>query len=95
MAMEEVAEEEMPEVEQEAMVVHTAPVSRFRLLQANQRYNLALLEEHRLAEAQLEGERAFDAVVATIIEAEPGKMDVNQVVPASVQSARMVPRERY
>lgn len=41
----------MREAEQEAMAVQTAPVFGFRLLQMEHQYNLALLEEHWLAEA--------------------------------------------
>lgn len=47
----------MPVAEEEAMVVHAAPVFGFWLLQAEQQYNLTLLEEHRLEEAQLDVER--------------------------------------
>jgi hypothetical protein len=43
-----------------------APLSAFRQLQEEQRYNMFLLEQHQLAEGQIYGERASEEAVAAM-----------------------------
>lgn len=88
MAMAEVAEEE-------AMAIDVAPpaASEFTMLQAEQQFNLTLLEEHRVAVAQLKAERADAAAVAELL-ASPGILDEKRTVLAFVKSHRPIDRER-
>lgn len=76
------------------MVVDAAPASGFTMLQAKQQFNIVLLEDHRVAVAQLEVERA-DAAVGAELLASPGVLDENQAVLVSVQSRCTVKRKRH
>ena len=58
------------------------------MVQADQRFNMAILKEDREAEAQLEAEHADAAAIEALLQAEPDVLDLNRAVLSSVQSAR-------
>lgn len=65
----------------------------FSMAEVEEQFRLALLEEHRATEVQLEAERA-DVIAVTALLADPDLVTENRAVYASVQSARTVKRER-
>lgn len=65
-------------------------VSTFRLLQAEQQYNMLLLEEHWMAEEQLEAERKSEAAVVGMVAANPGIISINWEELASMHSAHTI-----
>lgn len=69
------------------------PVSKCQLLQEEQRYNLQLLEEHRLVEGQLLGEQASEQTVAAIVEVDLGIVGEQRAVLDSMYSGRTIRRK--
>ena len=53
------------------MDVDFMPGSESRMVQADQRFNMAILKEDREAEAQLDTERAQAAAIEALLQAEP------------------------
>lgn len=78
-----------------AVAIDVVSVYAFRLLQEEEHYNLALLEEHRLAEEQLEGVSTSDFAVTANVEADPDVVDDNRPVLASMESACSLRCERW
>ena len=72
----------------ETMDVDFVPASESPMVQADQRFNMAILKEDREAEAQLDAERAHAAAIEALLQAEPDVLDLNRAVLSSVQSAR-------
>ena len=70
------------------MDVDFVPASESPMVQADQRFNMAILKEDREAEAQLDAERAHAAAIEALLQAEPDVLDLNRVVLSSVQSSR-------
>ena len=54
------------------------------MVQADQRFNLAILKEDREAEAQLDVERAHVAAIKALLQAEPDVVDVNRTAEAQL-----------
>ena len=69
MFMAEVAAQKAPDG-YETMDVDFVPVSESPVVQANQRFNMAILKEDRKAEAQLDAERAHAAAIEALLQAE-------------------------
>jgi ABC-type hemin transport system substrate-binding protein len=64
------------------MDVDFAPASGSPMVQADQRFNLAILKEHRVVEAQVDAERADAAAIEALLQAEPDVVVVNQAAEA-------------
>ena len=62
----EVMAQKAPDV-YEMMDIDFVPVSGFPMLQADQRFNLAILKEDREAEAQLDAEPAHAAAIEALL----------------------------
>ena len=58
------------------------------LVQADQRFNMAILKEDREAEAQLDAERAHAAAIEALLQAEPDVVDVNRAAEAQLEAER-------
>ncbi len=70
------------------MDVDFVPASESPMVQADQRFNMAILKEDREAEAQLDAERTHAAAIEALLRAVPDVLDLNRAVLSSVQSAR-------
>ena len=79
----------------ETMDVDFVPASESPMVQADQRFNMAILKEDREAEAQLDAERVHAAAIEALLQAEPDVLDLNRAVLSSVQSARMLRLNEY
>ena len=87
MFMAEVAAQKAPEG-YETMDVDFVPASGFPMVQADQRFNLAILKEVREAEAQLDAERAHAAAIEALLQAEPDVVDVNRAAESQLEVER-------
>jgi DNA repair exonuclease SbcCD ATPase subunit len=81
----EVPAQKAPDV-YETMDVDFVPASGSPMVQADQRFNLAILKEDREAEAQLDAERADAAAIEALLQAEPDVVDVNQAAEAQLDT---------
>ena len=81
MFMAEVAAQKAPDG-YETMDVDFVPASEPPMVQADQRFNLAIQKEDREAEAQLDAERAHTAAIEALLQAEPDVVDVNRAMEA-------------
>ena len=70
------------------MDVDFVPVSESPMVQADQRFNMAILKEDREAEAQLNTEHAHAAAIEALLQAEPDVVDVNRAAEAQLQAER-------
>src|SRR3954469_5198131 len=70
------------------MDIDFLPVSGSPMVQADQRFNLAILKEDREAEAQLDAERAHAAAIEALLQAEPNVVDVNRAAEAQLEAER-------
>ena len=87
MFMAEVAAQKAPDG-YETMDVDFVPASESPMVQADQRFNLAILKEDREAEAQLDAERAHAAAIEALLQAEPDVVDVNRAAEAQLEAER-------
>ena len=87
MFMAEVAAQKAPDG-YETMDVDFVPASESRMVQADQRFNMAILKEDREAEAQLDAERAHAAAIEALLQAEPDVVDVNRAAEAQLEAER-------
>ena len=87
MFMAEVAAQKAPNG-YETMDVDFVPASESPMVQADQRFNMAILKEDREAEAQLDAERAHAAAIEALLQAEPDVVDVNQAAEAQLEAKR-------
>ena len=81
MFMAEVASQKAPDG-YETMDVGFVPASGSPMVQADQRFNMAILKEDREAEAQLDTERTHAAAIEALLQAELDVVDVNQAAEA-------------
>ena len=58
------------------------------MVQADQRFNMAILKEDREAEAQLDAERAHATAIEVLLQAEPDVVDVNRATEAQLEAER-------
>ena len=70
------------------MDVDFVPASESPMVQADQRFNLAILKEDREAEAQLNAEHAHAAAIEALLQAEPDVVDVNRAAEAQLEAER-------
>ena len=70
------------------MDVDFVPASESPMVQADQRFNMAILKEDREAEAQLDAERAHAAAIEALLQAEPDVVDVNRAAEAQLEAER-------
>ena len=87
MFMAEVAAQKAPDG-YETMDVDFVPASESPMVQADQRFNMAILKEDREAEAQLDAERAHAAAIEALLQAEPDVVDVNRAAEAQLEAER-------
>ena len=87
MFMAEVAAQKAPDT-YEMMDVDFVPASESPMVQADQRFNLAILKEDREAEAQLDAEHAHAAAREALLQAEPDVVDVNRAAEAQLDAER-------
>ena len=57
------------------------------MVQADQRFNMAILKEDREAEAQLDAERAHAPIIEALLQAEPDVVDVNREAECAYAAA--------
>ena len=81
MFMEDVAAQKAPDG-YEMMDVDFVPASESPMVQADQRFNLAILKEDRESAAQLDAELAHAAAIEALLQAELDVVDVNLVAEA-------------
>ena len=81
MFMAEVAAQKAPDG-YETMDVDFVPASGSPMVQADQRFNLAILKEDREAEAQLDAECTHAAAIKALLQVEPDIVDVNRATEA-------------
>ena len=79
MFMAEVTAQKAPDG-YETMDVDFVPTSESPMVQADQRFNLAILKEDREAEAQLDAECTDDTAIKALLQVEPDILDLNRVV---------------
>ena len=72
----------------ETIDVDFLPASGSPMVQADQRFNLAILKEDREVEAHLDAERTDAATIEALLQAEPDILDLNRAVLSSMQSTR-------
>ena len=72
----------------ETMDVDFVRASESPMVQAYQRFNMAILKEDREAEAQLDAERVHAAAIEALLQAEPDVVDVNQAAKAQLEAER-------
>ena len=70
------------------MDVDFVPASESPMVQADQRFNMAILKEDREAEAQLDAECAHAAAIEALLQAEPDVVDVNRAADAQLEAER-------
>ena len=70
------------------MDVDLVPTSESPMVQADQRFNMAILKEDREAEAQLDAERAHAATTEALLHAEPDVVDVKRAAEAQLEAER-------
>ena len=70
------------------MDVDFVPASGSPLVQADQRFNLAILKKDREAEAQLDAEHVDAAAIEALLEAEPDVLDLDQAAEAQLDAKR-------
>ena len=58
------------------------------MVQADQRFNLAILKEDREVEAQLDAEHAHATAIEALLQAEPDVVDVNRAAEAQLEAER-------
>ena len=87
MFMAEVAAQKAPDG-YETMDVDFVSASESPMVQADQRFNKAILKEGREAEAQLDAERAHAAAIEAFLQAEPDVVDVNRAAEARLDAER-------
>ena len=68
------------------MDVDFVPASESPMVQADQRFNMAILKEDLEAEAQLNAERAHAATIEALLQAEPDVVDVNRAAEAQLEA---------
>ena len=64
------------------MDVNFVPAAESPMVQADQRFNMAILKEDREAEAQLDAEHAHAASIEALLQGEPDVVDVNRAAEA-------------
>ena len=69
----------------EMMDVDFVLASGSPMVQADLRFNLAILKEDREAEAQLDAERAHATAIEALLQAEPDVVDVNRAAEAQLE----------
>ena len=69
------------------MDIEFVPASGSPMVQADQRFNLAILKD-REAEAQLDAERAHAAAIEALLQEEPDVVDVNRAAEAQLEVER-------
>ena len=72
----------------ETMDVDFVPASESPMVQADQRFNMAILKEDREAEAQLDAVRAHAAAIEALLQAEPDVLDLNRAAEARLDAER-------
>ena len=87
MFMAEVTSQKAPDG-YETMDVDFVPASECPMVQADQRFNMAILKEDREAEAQLDAERAHATAIKALLQAEPDVVDVNRAAEAQLEAER-------
>ena len=70
------------------MDVDFVTASESPMVQADQRFNLAILKEDQEAEDQLNAERANAAGIEALLQAEPDVVDVNRAAEAQLEAER-------
>ncbi|XP_073352766.1 uncharacterized protein [Aegilops tauschii subsp. strangulata] len=70
----------------ETIDVDFVPASGSPMVQADQRFNLAIVKEDREVEAQLDVERADAVAIEALLQAEPDVVDVNRVAEAQLDA---------
>ena len=70
------------------MDVDFVPESVSPMVQAVQRFNLAILKEDWEAEAQLDMEHVHAAAIESLLQAEPDVVDVNRAAEAQLEAER-------
>ena len=88
MFMAEVAAQKAPTVK-ETMDVDFVPASGSPMVQADQRFNLAILKKYWAAEAQLNGERMDAATIEALLQAEPDVVVMNRAAEAQIDAERV------
>ena len=68
------------------MDVDFVPASECPMVQADQRFNLAILKEDREADAQLDAERVHATAIEALLQAEPDVVYVNPVAEAQLEA---------
>jgi hypothetical protein len=87
MLMAEVVVQKAPDG-YETMDVDFVLASESPMVQADQRFNMAILKEDREAEAQLDAERAHAAAIEALLQAESDVVDVNRAAEAQLEAER-------
>ena len=70
------------------MDVDFVPASESPMVQADQRFNLAIIKEDREAEAQLDAEHVHAAAIEALLQAEPDVVDVKRAAEAQLEAER-------
>ena len=73
----------------ETIDVDFVPASESPMVQADQRFNMAILKEDREAEAQLDAERVDAALIDALLQAEPDVLDLNRAAEARLDAERV------
>ena len=87
MFMAEVAAQKAPNG-YETMEIDFVLAFESPMVQADQRFNMAILKEDREAEAQLDAERVYAAAIEALLQAEPDVVDVNRAAEAQLEAER-------
>ena len=87
MFMAEVTAQKAPDG-YETMDFDFVPASESRMVQVDQRFNMAILKEDREAEAQLNVERAHAAAIEALLQEEPDVVDLNRAAKAQLEAER-------
>ncbi len=70
----------------ETMDADFVRASESPMVQADQRFNMAILKEDREAEAQLYAERVHAAAIEALLQAEPDVLDMNRAAEARLDA---------
>ena len=87
MFMAEVAAQKAPDG-YDTTDVDFVSASESPMVQADQRFNKAILKKDREAEAQLDTERVHAAAIEALLQAEPDVVDVNRATEAQLEAER-------